>query len=402
MTSLLPVLAALRPDVLDLVVVVVVLFAVVRGVRMGAVVQVFSYAGFWAGLFLGALVSPMVVVAVHSGIGRAVLSLVVVIGLASLVSALGRVIGGRAWRFLRTVKLGGADAFAGGLVGAASSLLLVWVLAGMLAYAPIGTLSAQIQRSAVVGTLDRTLPPLPSVWSRVQKLASGTGFPQVFAQVDPAAAPPVGLPASPQVAAAVAKDGPSMVKVVGLGCGVIQEGSGFVVSPGLVVTNAHVVAGVAQPYVVDRSGYRHPAEPIYFDPRFDLAVLRVPGLDEPPLVIDPSTVPRGTMATILGYPGGGPFKATPAGIRARFEAAGRDIYGQGMTLRSVYELQGVVIPGNSGGPLVAPNGEVLGVVFSRSVSNPDVGYALASPGVITRVHAAEAHPVPSGTGQCVA
>jgi S1-C subfamily serine protease len=140
---------------------------------------------------------------------------------------------------------------------------------------------------------------------------------------------------------------------------------------------------------------------LLFDPSFDLAILRVQGLTERPLTLDPGTAPRGTTGAVLGFPGGGPFTAVPAGVRAEFSAQGRDIYGQGLTVRDVYELQAVVRPGNSGGPLVEPDGTVIGVVFSRSTTNGDIGYALTSPGVLSRVTRAEADSRAVGTGACV-
>ncbi len=128
---------------------------------------------------------------------------------------------------------------------------------------------------------------------------------------------------------------------------------------------------------------------VSFDPSYDLAVLRVNDLSEPALPLDSSTVSRGTQAAVLGYPEGGPFDVVPAGVMDEFQAQGRDIYGQGLTEREVYELQAVVRPGNSGGPLVEPDGEVIGVVFSRSTTNNDVGYALTSPGVLAEVQRAK-------------
>jgi S1-C subfamily serine protease len=140
---------------------------------------------------------------------------------------------------------------------------------------------------------------------------------------------------------------------------------------------------------------------IFFDPSYDLSVLRVSGLDEPVLPLDPEQAARGVQAAVLGYPGGGPFQAGPAGVMAAFEAEGRDIYGQGLTVRNVYEIQAIVRPGNSGGPLVQLDGQVIGVVFSRSTTNGDIGYALASPGVLSRVRQAESSPKVVGTGACV-
>jgi S1-C subfamily serine protease len=171
-----------------------------------------------------------------------------------------------------------------------------------------------------------------------------------------------------------------------------------VVAPDLVVTNAHVVAGIPHPTVDDRTGI-HDTTVVYFDPSYDLAVLRT-DVTEPPLSLDAQTVPRSTQAAILGYPEGGPFAFGPAGVMAEFQAQGRDIYGQGLTVRDVYEIDAQVRPGNSGGPLVLPNGTVIGVVFSRSTTSGTVGYALASPGVVTRVHQAESSTTPVGTGGC--
>jgi S1-C subfamily serine protease len=213
---------------------------------------------------------------------------------------------------------------------------------------------------------------------------------------------PVAYPTSSQVRAGAEAASPSTFKVVALGCGEIQEGSGFLVSPGLVVTNAHVVAGTGSVKVEDATGY-HSASVELFDPEFDLAVLRVRGLTERPLKIDPGTVGRGTKAVVIGYPEGGPLAVDPAGVRTEIIATGLDIYGQNQTVRAVYEIQALVRPGNSGGPLVEPDGLVIGVVFSRSPSTADIGYALASPGVLQRVKRAEALAPTTvvGTGGCI-
>jgi len=166
-----------------------------------------------------------------------------------------------------------------------------------------------------------------------------------------------------------------------------------------VVTNAHVVAGIADPTVEDATG-SHGTSVVFFDPSYDLAVMRVRGLTASPLPLDPGTIARGDPAAVLGFPEGGPFTAVPAGVMAEFTAQGRDIYGQGLTVRDVYEIQATVRPGNSGGPLVQPDGKVIGVVFSRSTTNGDIGYALSSPGVLTRVLRAESATGTLGTGGC--
>jgi S1-C subfamily serine protease len=387
-------------DWVDYLVILLALLAAYRGLRTGAAVQTLAYAGFWLGLVVGAAIAPLAVGTGHDSATTAIISLVVMFGLAAVLGSVGRAVGSFVGKGIRRIHLGALDSLLGVVVGVAATLFACWVAGTILAQGPSSTLSRGIQNSGILRGLDRAFSPPPGVFRRIQSFVNTSGLPRVFNNLAPLPSGPVGLPSSPQVSSAVAHAKASMVKVYGRGCGQIQEGSGFVVAPGLVVTNAHVVAGIPHPVVLGVNGASHPAQAIYFNPNFDLAVLRAPGLSEPALHIDSSAVPRGTKAAVLGYPEGGPFSATGAGVTNLIRAQGPNIYGNGNTLRLVYELQAVVRPGNSGGPLVEPNGQVIGVVFSKSVSNPDIGYALASPGVATRGASAEAHAKPAGTGHC--
>jgi len=175
-----------------------------------------------------------------------------------------------------------------------------------------------------------------------------------------------------------------------------------VVGPGLVATNAHVVAGEGSgntQVIVDSNAYV--ATPVLFDPSFDLAVLRTDAPLGPALTISPNLVPRGTQAALLGYPEDGPLAIDPAGVTEEVTAIGKDIYNNGSVTRGVYALDANVEPGNSGGPLLGPGGQVIGVVFSRSTVYQDVGYALTSPGVLARVQAATHHRSAVSTGPCI-
>jgi S1-C subfamily serine protease len=386
-------------NLVDIVLLVLLVASIIHGVRLGAAIQVLSFGGFWLGLFLGALLAPTVANAVSGSVAKAAVSLIVVFGLAAILGGIGRVFGVRLWRVLHRARLAAADAGLGAVIAFIATLLASWLVASILVSAPAPRLSSEIRGSAILGALDGVLPPAPSVFARIQKLINTEGFPTVFAQLPPATSGPVTLPTAPALRAATLAASPSTVKVQGVGCGQIQEGSGFVVAPNLVVTNAHVVAGILSPRVYDQAG-SHRSTPVLFDPAFDLAVLRTTGLTDPPLRLLGTNVGRGTQGAVLGFPGGGPFDVEPAGVLQEFDATGRDIYGQGLTTRPVYELQAVVRPGNSGGPLVEPDGTVIGVVFSRSAADSNIGYALASPGVNTRVHQAEATTTPSGTGAC--
>jgi S1-C subfamily serine protease len=145
----------------------------------------------------------------------------------------------------------------------------------------------------------------------------------------------------------------------------------------------------------------YPAVTVYFNPQLDMALLRVVGLDDPVLPLDPKQVGRGQGGAVLGYPGGGPLTYGGAGVMASFDATGLDIYGNVEATRLIYEIDAVVRPGNSGGPLVEPDGVVIGIVFARSTVNNNVGYALASPAVLQRVRAAEGDTAGVSTQGCL-
>ena len=388
-------------NVVDLVVVALVLLAAAHGVLLGAAVQALSFGGFWAGLAAGAALAPVAAGLPTDPVLKALVSLVVVFTTAFLVGALGREVGVRIWGRLREARLGWLDGGLGAVLAAGATLLATWLVAGMLSSAPTEGLATEIQRSAILRALDDRLPPAPSVFSRIQRLIEAEGFPDVFAQLDPRPAAPLPQPPTADVRAAVARAAASTVKVVGRGCGGVHTGSGFVAAPGLVVTNAHVVAGIDSPAVEDRRG-RRPATPVLFDPDLDVAVLRVPGLAGAPLALAPTTVGRGTSGAVLGYPAGGGFDAQAAVVLNQYQALGRDIYSRGLTRRPVYELQARVRPGNSGGPLVRPDGAVIGVIFSRSALDPAVGYAITSGAVRPHLDAARARGAPTDTGPCAA
>jgi S1-C subfamily serine protease len=394
-------LAAVHFDWVDLALVILVLGAALHGVRLGAAIQVMSFGGFWVGLLIGAALAPLAAGAVHSATAKAAVSLVVLFGSATILGGVGRHLGVRLWRVLHRVRLAAADAGLGAVIASAATLFAAWLIASILIAAPSPAVAGQIGNSAIIRGLDRILPGAPQVFSRIDSLINTSSFPLPFSGLPPQLTPPVALPASPEVQAAARVAEPSMVKVTGYACGDIQEGSGFVVAPHLVVTNAHVVAGVSNPYVYAGDGNRDDAVTVYFNPRFDVAVLRVPALQEPSLPLDASLVGRGAQGAVLGYPENSSLTVVAAGVRASFVAVGPDIYGQGSTRRQLYELQAVIRPGNSGGPLVSPSGAVLGVVFSRSTTDADVGYALASPGVLSRVRQAEGDTVAIATGACI-
>ena len=390
----------------DYVLLVIVALSGIHGLRLGAAMQVLTFGGLLLGLFLGALLAPSVAGLVHGGTAKALVAVIVLVGVASIVGGLGRLLGARSGKFLHRLRLGPVDSVFGVAVAVAVALIVTWVVATVLNGSQFSGLDRALQQSRIVRALDAVLPPIPTVFAGVERFLDQNGFPIVFSGLPPQTAAPVSLPTDASARAAVLRAEGSTVQIAGAGCGVIQEGSGFVVAPGLVVTNAHVVAGIASPDVIDPTG-RHATTVALFDPRLDIAVLRVRGLTDPVLPVLSSVVARGTTGVVLGFPEGGPLTPGKAGVAAAFEAVGLDIYGSSQTTREIYQLDAIIKPGNSGGPLVASgdpgvaDGTVIGVVFARSTANTNVGYALAMPAVSADVARAQAQNQTVGTGSCV-
>jgi S1-C subfamily serine protease len=387
-------------DVVDVVLVVLIVAAALHGLRLGALTQVLTYVGFWLGLVLGALLTVVLVGSLPPGALRGWVALVLIIGLAVAFGSGGRVLGGWSNAALRRHHLGGLDQALGVAVAMVAVLLSAWLVATVLAQTRYTWLDAALQRSAVLRTVDSVMPPAPTFVARVQSFLNDGGFTTVFVSLAPPDEGSVAVPSTAQASALAATAAFSTVKIEGQACGFIQQGSGFVVGPGLVVTNAHVVAGEsATSVLIGTTPY--PATTVSFDPEFDLAVLRTAAPLGHPLALDPTDATRGTQAAVLGYPENGPLTVSPAGVVADLSAQGRDIYNSSLVDRDVYEVDADIRPGNSGGPLVDAAGQVIGVVFSRSTVAADVGYALTSPGVLSRVQQAEGRHVAVSTGQCV-
>ncbi len=386
-------------NLVDVGIILLLGLAAAHGVTQGAALQVLSFGGFWLGLLLGAWLAPLLAkIGGSSVVTSAFISLLTFFGLAVIGGAAGRFLGTHAWGALRRLKLGPADAGLGSIVAVVAALFAIWLIAVLLTGGPTKGVSRALNRSVIVRTLVAKLPPAPSVFTRLNSLIAATPFPRVFTGLEPVPAGPVPVPGGAVVQGAVRTAGNSTVRVVGVGCGGIQEGSGFVVAPNLVLTNAHVVAGIQSPEVQDSVG-GHRSTPVLFDPELDVAILRTTNLKDAVLPLLAEDVPRGQGGAVLGYPGGGKFDAEAGAVLRKFIATGRDIYGRSVTERNVYQLQALIRQGNSGGPFVRQDGWVMGVVFAASTTDKDVGYALTSDEVIPRVNQAKSSG-PVGTGSC--
>ncbi|WP_345713956.1 MarP family serine protease, partial [Kineococcus glutinatus] len=234
-------------------------------------------------------------------------------------------------------------------------------------------------------------------------------FPRVFTALRDETVRPVDPPAAqvPQTAG-LRRAQPGVVKVTGVAaaCDRALEGSGFVLrlrgDAALVVTNAHVVAGVVQPLVQPQgTGTRHPGRVVLYDPARDVAVVEVPGLDAPALPVV-GNLERGDPALVAGFPLDGPYTLATARVREVVEAGGRDVYDTADVVRQVYAVYATVEPGNSGGPLLTEDGEVAGLVFARSVEHADTGYALTSQELAEALAGLDTATAAVPTGACTA
>jgi S1-C subfamily serine protease len=391
-------------DWVDLLIVGLMLLAAVHGLRLGALIQVLTFGGFWLGFLLGTVIWVPLLSTSHDNATRSILIVGLVLATACGLGYVGRIIGSYSNITLRRHHLGNVDAVLGVGVAVVAVLLSVWLVAAVISSpnSRFTSLDAAVARSDILHSIDRILPQAPSIFNDLQNFLNDQGFPQVFSTLTPPSSPTVAPPTNAQTKALSDPAVFSTVKILGTACTNEQEGSGFVVGHGLVATNAHVVAGESPgstQVLLGNTAYA--ATPVYFDPSFDLAVLRTSAPLGPVLPIDPNNVSNGTQAALLGYPEDGPLTVDPASVTQEVTAVGKDIYNSGTVTRGVYALDATVLPGNSGGPLMGPGGQVIGVVFSRSTVYSNVGYALTSPGVLARVQAAEQHHSAVSTGACI-
>jgi len=374
--------------VLDWVALLVVAAAAVIGYRKGLIASALSVAGIIVGAVVGARLAPHLLA---DGARSPYTPLVGLAGAAVgavLLETLGTVVGSLA---RRRVGVGAArtfDAAGGLLLGGAAGIAVVWVLGSVALQLPgQGELRRSAQRSALLQRLNDVVPPA----RLMRALARVDPFPTITGPAAPTAAPDARVLARPGVRQA----SPSVLRVLGTACHLGVSGSGWVAAHELVVTAAHVVAGERDTTVEPAGGVpRLRAHVVFFDTHNDVAVLRVPGLDAPPLALGDAE--PGTSAAILGYPESGPFTAVPARVGRTAVVLARDSYGNGPVSRTITSLRGRVRHGNSGGPAVDARGRVVSTVFAASPGG-DVGYGV--PASLVRRGLTEATG-PVSTGAC--
>jgi S1-C subfamily serine protease len=382
-------------DLLDLILIALIAAFGVAGYRQGFIIGVLSLAGFVLGVAGGAVIAPGVSRALaksaqwHAFIAILVVFAAAVIGML-IASGLGVAVRSRLTGRNATV----VDSLGGAAVNILAVLIVAWLIGTFLETAQFPAISREVSKSALLRTVDGVMPSsalyLP-VFPGLRSLLSHGMYSQVFSAIGAEDSLSLAAPSQAVLRSrALARDEQSIVKITGVATSCDQriEGSGFVIAPEHVLTNAHVVAGVDASLTVDppTNGQQLTAHVVLYDPQRDLAVLYVPGLTAPPLKLA-GRASNGTSAIVAGYPLDHPFTAVPARIGYSIEASGPNIYSTQQVNRQIYPIKATIRSGNSGGPLLARDGQVYGVVFAASTAYSDIGYALTSSEVMGDVAA---------------
>ena len=377
---------------LDIAIVGFALVMATWGFAQGLVVGAMSLAGFVGGALLGSRIGPLLL---EEGARSPFAPLFALVGALLLGGVLATTfeLAGYHLRQRLGERLGVLDGVGGAGLIACLALGLAWIVGAVaLQTAGIREVRQTVQRSQILQALNDTLPPSGPI---LNALARFDPVPQIRGPAPDVRPPDRAIARDPQVRAAAR----SVVRIVGTACGLGVQGSGWVADSGIIVTNAHVVAGQDDTRVELRDGRTHDAEAVWFDPDNDLAVVRASGVADagtPPLDLDVDE-PAGTSAAILGFPQNGPFTVRAGRLGETRTVASQDAYGSGPVQRRITSVRGRVRSGNSGGPMVDGEGEVVTTIFASSVSRESTGFGV--PATITR-SALERADERVGTGRC--
>jgi S1-C subfamily serine protease len=386
---------------LDIAIIGVALIAAISGWRSGALGSLLSFVGVILGAIAGVMLAPHLVGHIDSPRAKLFAALFLILALVVVGEVAGVVLGRAVRNSIRSGGVRGVDS----VVGVALQLLVVmvaaWLLATPLTSTDQPSLAAAVRGSKVVAEVDKYAPDwLRAVPKRMSALLSTSGLPDVL---EPIGRTPIQAVEPPDASLAdslvVGTARPSVVKIRGVAtaCQKVLEGTGFVVAPNRVMSNAHVVAG-SDSVTVEAEGKKYDATVVSYDPNEDISILAVPDLPQKPLVFADQPAKTGTDAVVLGFPGGGDFAATPARVREIIELSGPDIYKTTTVNREVYTIRGTVRQGNSGGPMINRAGEVIGVVFGAAVDDDDTGFVMTTNEVSRQLaQIGDTAPVPTGT-----
>lgn len=380
----------------DLIILVLIGLAIYKGLQIGLSVQLFIVVGFFGGLFLAGWIFPHILPIED----RTLLTIIngnLVLIAAVFLAIKGLDLGMHFRYVLGKGKLYQIESKAGVLVSIAAVLVLVWLLGSVIGRLPFEGLSNSVNDARIVRTLNENLPQIPAVFAVFNKQVNPNAAPYIFGGAPTDLSP---LIDTPEFRLADNKAKNSTVRITSFGCGGVVSGSGFVVGPGLVATNAHVIAGVKQP-IIKYNNRSYAGYPVLFNPNTDFAILMVKNLPAAPLDITTADIPVDTAVAVLGFPGGN-YRLSAGKIHDNIILSGRNIYDLGIIDRDVYEIQTKVDGGSSGGPVITSDGRVVGILFAKSDSDGNYGYSITTKSLLGEINQGLKSTARVGTGSCLA
>jgi S1-C subfamily serine protease len=387
---------------LDVLLGLLLLGYLIYGFRHGMLHSVGSILGIAAGAVGAVLLIPTLSTWIPEPGWRIAATLGAVLVLLVGGQAAGAALADLIRRRIKASGLRAVDRVFGGVVSLLATALVVSTVSVSIAALGVPMLSTAIGSSVVLQRIDALTPaPIKSSLAQLRSTVTNDGLPRIVEALGGPVATPV-LPDSAPTSAGLDLAAQSVVRITGnaYACGQSQSGSGFVVSEDRVVTNAHVVAGVTEPVVEVPGKGAQAAIVVYFDPIDDLAVLAVDGLTAAPLQLT-TTLAAGTTAVTDGYPFGGPFVSLPAEVISVATTQVNDIYGSTQNPRNIYTLAADVQQGDSGGPLLTEAGQVAGVVFAKSATTTNVGYAVTMEELLPVAQSADSLDASVSSGDCI-
>jgi S1-C subfamily serine protease len=387
---------------IDVLLAIVLLVYLGRGWRDGLLRSLASMIGLIAGATAAFFAIPLVAAWVPDPFWRPILVIAAVVTLTLLGSTVGNAIG-RALQPRRARSgLRRLDQIGGALVNLVVCALVTGLIAGSVASLGIPVLSRAVADSWVLQAINTlTPPPVTAALARLRAAVLAQGLPVIAGGFGGITTSP-GVPQVTTNTAALTAAANSVVRINGTAyaCGQNQSGSGFVIAGNRIVTNAHVVAGVQQPVIQAPNGQTLDGRVVYFDSQNDLAIIAVAGLREPTLTLS-APLTTGSTAVVDGYPYGGPFTSGGAKVLAKGNESVQNIYGTQRSIRELYTLAAKIEPGNSGGPLLAGNGTIAGIVFAKSANDPNLGYAMTDTMLKPVVQQAPSLNATVSSGNCI-
>ncbi|GIM95036.1 serine protease [Paractinoplanes toevensis] len=365
----------------DGILILLMLVFAISGYRQGFVIGALSFGGFFSGVLIGLQLGPLIANQFTDPTARLVVSLGCIFALAVLGQTLAGWLGTHLRRAISSKPLQRLDDAGGAVISLVAVLLVAWLIAVPLGSTPFQGLNSAVRNSSILSGINGVMPQEAQALSKALRNTLDTsGFPDVFGGLAPTNVKEVAAP-DPKLKGSqiVARSKSSVIKVLGTApsCSRRIEGSGFVYATERVMTNAHVVAGTRE-VKVEANGDTLEGKVVVYDPERDLAVIYVPGLRAPVMPFVAKEAATGAGAIVLGYPQDGPYDAQSARVRDVGNITGPDIYDSGDVTREIYTIYALVRSGNSGGPLITPTGQVLGVIFAAAADDKYTGFALTA------------------------